>query len=160
RAIPAEDHRSEIHVLRAWIDHLNDETKAAENWDAYLWKHYMPAVHARIDTLTRVGASDDARSGDILVFAAVKNEKARLDWFLNYYRRLGADKFIIVDNDSNDGTAEQLRGEPDVILYHTPDRYSLAGWGVRWINEVIDRHGRKNWCLYLDADEAFVFPGS
>jgi tetratricopeptide (TPR) repeat protein len=157
----AGDRRSEIQVLRAWQEHLTDEAKAALRWKTVLQQTYMPAVHARIDVLNRIDSNNlAAKPGDLLVFAAVKNEKARLDWFLNYYRRLGADKFIIVDNDSTDGTAEQLRGEPDVILYHTPDRYSLAGWGVRWINEVIDRHGRENWCLYLDADEAFVFPDS
>jgi tetratricopeptide (TPR) repeat protein len=157
----AGDRRSEIQVLRAWQEHLTDEARAVDRWKAILQQVYMPAVHARIDVLRRVDTNGLAvKPGDLLVFAAVKNEKTRLDWFLNYYRRLGADKFIIVDNDSTDGTAEQLRGESDVLLYHTPDRYSLAGWGVRWINEVIDRHGRENWCLYLDADEAFVFPGS
>jgi predicted Zn-dependent protease len=159
--LPREDNRYEIQVLRAWAAHLAGEAQAAEHWKEILPHKYMPALHARIGTLIRVDTNDIApNSGDLLVFAAMKNEKARLGWFLNYYRRLGADKFILVDNDSSDGTAEQLLGEPDVILYHTPDRYSLAGWGVRWINELIDRYGRENWCLYVDADEAFVFPGS
>src|SRR5258706_6575071 len=28
---------------------------------------------------------------------------------------------------------------------------------MRWINELVHRHGRDNWCLYVDADEALVF---
>jgi hypothetical protein len=31
--------------------------------------------------------------------------------------------------------------------------------GMRWVNELIDRHGRRNWCLFVDADEALVSPG-
>jgi hypothetical protein len=33
------------------------------------------------------------------------------------------------------------------------------GLGMRWVNELIDRHGRRNRCLFVDADEALVFPG-
>lgn len=29
---------------------------------------------------------------------------------------------------------------------------------MRWVNELIDRHGRDHWCIYADADEALIFP--
>jgi hypothetical protein len=51
-----------------------------------------------------------------------------------------------------------LLRERDVILYRTADSYNLAGLGMRWVNELIDRHGRNGWCLDVDPDEAFVFP--
>ena len=41
---------------------------------------------------------------DILVFSTLRNERRRLPFFLKYYRDLGVKHFIIVDNNSNDGT--------------------------------------------------------
>jgi len=160
--IPQEDRRAEIEVLRGWRDHfLDNEAGARQHWDAALERSYVSALHAPPGRLTRKDPRNiETGPGEILLFAAMRNEQPRLQWFLDYYRKLGVDKFIIVDNASTDGTAQTLLEQPDVILYHTADRYSLGASGVRWINGLIDKHGRQNWCVYVDADEALVFPNS
>ena len=42
--------------------------------------------------------------GDILAFVTLRNERVRLPYFLEYYRRIGVGHFLIVDNGSDDGS--------------------------------------------------------
>ena len=65
----------------------------------------------------------------------------------------------MVDNGSTDGGAEYLLGQPDVHLFPTSASYAAAMSGMRWINELVDRHGAGHWCLYVDVDELLVVPG-
>ncbi len=51
------------------------------------------------------------RPSDVLLVSTVRNEKIRLPYFLRYYRELGIDHFLIVDNDSTDGTLDYLGGQ-------------------------------------------------
>ena len=50
------------------------------------------------------------RPNDHLLVATMRNEQIRLPYFLEYYRNLGVDHFLFVDNASQDGTVEYLRG--------------------------------------------------
>lgn len=56
---------------------------------------------------------------DVLVFATLRNERVRLPYFLDYYRALGINHFLIVDNDSDDGSREYLADQPDVSIWTT-----------------------------------------
>ncbi|NEP41674.1 MAG: hypothetical protein F6K35_21555 [Okeania sp. SIO2H7] len=51
---------------------------------------------------------------DILACVVVRNESLRLPYFLSYHRQQGIDKFLIVDNGSNDETLAYLLQQPDV----------------------------------------------
>jgi hypothetical protein len=46
-----------------------------------------------------------------------------------------------------------------VVLYHTREDYRRSAAGTRWVNALIGRHGAGAWCLRLDADESFIYPG-
>ncbi len=59
------------------------------------------------------------RSDAILLFCTLRNERVRLPYFLRYYRDLGVDHFLFVDNDSDDGSREYLAQQPDVSLWTT-----------------------------------------
>ena len=98
------------------------------------------------------------RDDDILVFSTVRNEMVRLPHFLEHYRRLGVAHFLIVDNDSDDGTAEYLAGQPDVSVWHTRGSYKLSRFGVDWLTWLQIRHGHGHWCLTVDADEILIYP--
>jgi tetratricopeptide (TPR) repeat protein len=162
QGITRADRRPQVEILRAWLAHKEQiEPEARRHSRSVLERAYYPSVHARIHDLRRISpAGPEPGAGEILLVSVMRNEIHRLDWFLTTYRKLGVDRFMIVDNDSSDGTTEILLKQPDVILYQTTDRYSLAGAGVRWANELIERHGRSNWCVYVDADEELIFPGS
>lgn len=94
----------------------------------------------------------------ILAFAVVRNESERLPHWLDHHRRLGIGRFLIVDNASDDGSAEMLAAQPDVTLWTTRASYRGSRFGRDWTNWLLNRHGAGHWCLTLDADELFVFP--
>lgn len=96
--------------------------------------------------------------GDILLFACVRNEAARLPYFLSYYRDLGVKHFLIVDNDSTDTTRDLLHGAPDVSVWSTGHSYRLSRFGMDWLTWLQIRFGHGHWTLTVDADELLVFP--
>ena len=98
------------------------------------------------------------RPNPVLLFATVRNERVRLPYFLDYYRKLGVDHFLIVDNGSDDGSRDYLAAQPDVSLWTTGAGYRQARYGMDWMMHLLRRHGSGNWCLTVDVDEFLVFP--
>ncbi len=95
---------------------------------------------------------------DLLLFSTQRNEHIRLPYFLNYYREKGVNHFLIVDNDSNDGSLEYLAEQPDVSVWHTRKSYKRSRFGVDWLNWLQFRYGHGHWCLTVDPDEFFIYP--
>ena len=93
-----------------------------------------------------------------LAFTVLRNEIARLPFFLSHYRRMGVAHFLIVDNCSDDGSAELLAAEPDVTVWQTSASYRAARFGLDWLGWLLMRHGHGRWCLTVDADELLVYP--
>lgn len=98
------------------------------------------------------------RRDDILLMSVVRNEKIRLPFFLEYYRKLGVDHFMFVDNDSDDGTCDYLKDQPDVSLWHATSSYKKAGYGLDWSNYLLRKYAHGHWVLTVDPDEFFVYP--
>lgn len=98
------------------------------------------------------------RPGDILLFSTLRNEDVRLPYFLKYYRGLGVNHFLMVDNGSTDGGGEYLAAQPDASLWWTQSSYKRARFGVDWLNWLQMRHAHGHWCLVVDPDEFFVYP--
>ena len=98
------------------------------------------------------------RPDDILLFSTLRDEKIRLPYFLKYYRNMGVTHFLIVDNDSTDGSREYLADQPDVSLWHTVHEYKRSRFGVDWLNGLQSKYGHGHWCITVDPDEFFVFP--
>lgn len=95
---------------------------------------------------------------DILCFMTVRNEMLRLPHFLDHHRKLGVAQFLIVENDSSDGTRDYLLAQPDVSLWTTKASYKLSRFGLDWVTWLQMRHGHGHWCLTLDADELLIYP--
>jgi hypothetical protein len=98
------------------------------------------------------------RGTAILLFCTLRNERVRLPYFLRYYRDLGIDHFLMVDNASDDGSREYLAQQPDVSLWTTEASYKAARFGMDWLTRLQRRHGHGHWCLTVDVDEFFVYP--
>jgi hypothetical protein len=98
------------------------------------------------------------QSDDLLAFSTLRNERVRLPYFLRYYRDLGINHFLIVDNDSDDGSREYLEDQPDVSLWTTKHSYKRARFGVDWLNWLQMRYAHGHWTLVVDPDEFFVYP--
>lgn len=98
------------------------------------------------------------RADAILACVVLRNEHIRLRYFLDYYRRLGVNHFLCVDNESTDGSAELLRAEPDVTLWRASGSYRAAQFGIDWQNHLLRHNGTGHWVLTVDPDEFLVYP--
>ncbi|MGR3570232.1 glycosyltransferase family 2 protein [Brevirhabdus sp.] len=116
------------------------------------------AMRKRRDLKPVVNRTGAIRNGDILVFSTLRNERARLPYFLQYYRELGVQHFLFVDNGSTDGSAEYLSDHRDVSVWTTGQSYKRARFGVDWLNWLQMRYAHGHWALVVDVDEFFVYP--
>ena len=106
------------------------------------------------------------------VCAIVHDEMFFLPAFLAHYRRLGADRFIILDDCSTDGTMAFLAAQPDVMVVGSGIRYfaevpyppeALARIretrAVRlWRDQMLDQFCTGQWAVVVDPDEFLALP--
>ncbi len=116
------------------------------------------ALRKRRELASVKNRTNKIQSNDILVFSTLRNERVRLPYFLRYYRNLGVEHFLIVDNGSDDGSAEYLREQGDVSLWTTNHSYKRARFGVDWLNWLQRKYAHGHWCLVVDPDEFLVYP--
>lgn len=93
-----------------------------------------------------------------MVLTLTRNEMFRISYFLDHYRKLGIERFAIVDNGSTDGTFEFLSKQDDVDLYLTDEPYSSSCFGAFWVQYLIEIYGPLRWFVIVDADEMLYFP--
>jgi len=106
------------------------------------------------------------------VCAIVHDEMFFLPAFLAHYRRLGADRFVILDDRSTDGTAAFLAAQPDVMVVESGLRYfeEIAyppplralvreTRAVRlWRDQLMDQFCAGQWAVAVDPDELLSLP--
>ena len=98
------------------------------------------------------------RPKDILLVSTIRNEGIRLPYFLTYYRDLGVNHFLFIDNDSTDGSVELLTGQPDISVWRTKGSYRASEFGIDWVNWLCRKYAHGHWTLIVDPDEFFVYP--
>jgi len=119
--------------------------------------HLRAFLHWR-DLKVVTDRTDKIKRASILALSTVRNERIRLPYFLRYYRDMGIDHFLFVDNDSEDGTREYLAAQPDVSIWTTKASYKEAAFGVHWLTHLQRRFCHGHWCLTVDVDEFLVYP--
>lgn len=135
------------------------DAEARAGWNRYLVETAHIALNARSSYPDEIVLRDNPEPNDILAFITVFNGIEYVEWFLDYYRKLGIGRFYFCDNGSTDGTFEYLQAQPDVCLFRNAGSFAASACGVFWINHLMRRFGTGHWCLHLDMDEALVFPG-
>lgn len=98
------------------------------------------------------------REDEIVCIIVGRNESLRLPWLMSYYKKLGVDRFLVIDNGSTDGAVEYLLENTDAHVFQTLENYSSSRYGVKWHNELADEYANNRWLLVVDADEALVYP--
>jgi len=102
-------------------------------------------------------ANCNHHSVKIVLISVMRDEKNRINVFLNHYRDLGIKLFVIIDNDSKDGTLEILKEQEDVEVYSVESKFAV-GRKEGWINRMFCIYGYNRWYLYVDADELLDWP--
>jgi glycosyltransferase involved in cell wall biosynthesis len=114
----------------------------------------------RVHTLVRLDQRQlPDNPAEIRAFMTVRDEMLRLPRTLEHYRSIGVSRFLVADNGSIDGSREFLLSQPDCHVFVTHNSYSESGFGVDWQNSLLDEYGMNHWCLLVDADEWFIYPG-
>lgn len=147
----------------AWQKYINGDIEGAKNdWQEIAKKQYIIAFKDVEHELEYLGKKPIlVNKNDIVLFSPVYNEMLRLPAFLSHYRKLGVNKFFIIDNNSTDGTLDYLLLQDDVFLFHTKNSYSEAGHGIAWVNYLIHSFidiNNNNWILHVDVDELLIYP--
>lgn len=109
--------------------------------------------------LTPLRPSARLATDDVPLIVPVRNERSRLAPFLAHYRRLGVTRFLVVDDQSDDGTYEYLAEQPDVDLYSSNVRFAEAGHGTQWRYALAKSYGFNRYYLSVDIDEYLVYSG-
>ncbi len=118
----------------------------------------MRAFRKRRELAVVADRTANIKKGDILLFSTQRNEKIRLPYFLKYYRDLGVNHFLFVDNDSTDGAASYLADQPDVSVWRSSASYKRSRFGVDWLNWLQFKYAHDHWTLVVDPDEFLVYP--
>ncbi|MEO9683470.1 MAG: glycosyltransferase family 2 protein [Tateyamaria sp.] len=105
-----------------------------------------------------VDRTEQIRSDALLAFTTMRNEVVRLPYFLEYYREMGINHFLIVDNGSTDGSLDYLAAQPDVSVWSTNASYKRSRFGVDWLNWLQMKYAHGHWALVVDPDEFLVYP--
>ena len=104
------------------------------------------------------------------LYAIVRDEMFFLDAFLDHYRQLGVDQFLILDDSSSDGTREFLSAQADCLVLSSDlgfgDPVAASGEdGARTtragtlLKKIIPQKYLKNkYAVYADADEFLILP--
>ena len=109
--------------------------------------------------LTTVRSRGPLRPGEVAVICVLRNEAARLPPFFEHYKKLGVDRFLMIDNNSDDGSHEILLAEPRADVFHTMVPFSESCFGLYWLNGLAREYCIGNWVLWADADELLVYDG-
>lgn len=112
------------------------------------------------DTITPIKVSGSLPGNDSPVLVTVvKDELVRMREFFRHYRRLGVEKFVILDNDSHDGTKEFCLSQDDADVFSVTHPFTSARH-VSWVNKLLMLYGVGRWYLSVDADEILDYPDS
>lgn len=135
----------ELHklMITAWAEHDTDA-----------------AAEACYQLVRRDRRCLDIAPDEILCCVVARNERVRLPWLLDYYRRLGVDRFLCIDNESDDGSIEWWLAQPDVHLWTSGLSFKRANFGSAWFELLLRRYGVGHWCLTIDADELLLYEGA
>ncbi|WP_319773927.1 glycosyltransferase family 2 protein [Breoghania sp.] len=85
------------------------------------------------------------------------NEALRLPDFLAHHRAIGVERFLIIDNGSDDGSFQYLQEQPDVHVFRSLKSY--RDYKAVWRKTLADTYLAGFWVLFVDIDELLVYPG-
>lgn len=99
-----------------------------------------------------------SKSDDVTLISVMRNGEPWLESFLAHHRLMGIGHFVILDNGSTDRSIEVLSRQADVTLLASSAPYHAYENTMK--RYLANEYCRNRWCLCVDIDEQFDFPGS
>ncbi|MBZ5608244.1 MAG: glycosyltransferase family 2 protein [Acidobacteriia bacterium] len=148
-----------IQVYRQALEHHPNEALLHKHFvNVMLTQEGPEAVFRHYGLVRKDPRYLNPRPAEPLCCTVLRNELARLPYFLEYYRNKGIRSFLVVDNGSSDGSAEYLLNQPDVYLWQSYFSFNRANFGAGWFEPILRMHGRDHWCVIVDTDELLYYP--
>lgn len=93
---------------------------------------------------------------EIRLYSIIRNEKVRLPFFIEYYKKLGVSRFFFLDNSSDDNPLQILNKYDNVHTFLSKDSFEISA--TYHLKQLVEKYSKDNWCLVLDADEFLRYP--
>lgn len=95
----------------------------------------------------------------IWIFSVCHNEAPIIPWYLRHYAQF-ADRILVWDDNSTDGSRELLKAHPLVTLYDWPHKTGLfEDVNLHHAYDVYpSARGKADWCMWVDMDELIWHP--
>ncbi len=94
----------------------------------------------------------------LIMTILVKNEADIIEANIRTHSRLGVDAFVVMDNDSTDGTRdilEKLSKEFELIILDEKGKYNQAKWMTK-LAKIAKKRLKADWVISNDADEFWI----
>ena len=121
------------------------------------WPVRRRAIERRLEVLRSAG---DCAPGpaDCVVAVLVRDAEHLVEPFLEYYLRLGVAHIVLLDNGSQDDTVRRALGVERVTVLRCTLPYKH--YQMPFKRFLVESYGEGRWCLLVDIDEWFDYPGS
>lgn len=93
------------------------------------------------------------------VVVVVKDDLDRMMLFYDHYRRLGIRQFIVLDNNSSDGTLEFVSAQEGTRTYRVTVPFQTQRKEA-WCEKLLALTGYDRWYILVDSDELLDYVGS
>ena len=136
--------------------------KNPDNWIrkfnrlTYAYPDLIEVAEAFCESQIYIIQEREVSNNDVLAICVAKNDLIKIKEFIKYHRSIGVDKFIILDNDSSDGSVEWLKSQDDVVLMQTKTPYT-TNRREGWINRIMAYYGDLRWYIVVDSDELLTY---
>ena len=94
----------------------------------------------------------------IICIATMYNERDSLNYFIEYYVKMGVSHFIFIDNDSSDDSVDIINkhiGNTELKIIYTDESYADNDFGMVWVNNIMKEY-KDHWLLVIDLDEYVI----
>ena len=138
-----------LYNPKTWSKAFGQLIRSGVGYDQFIKDFYH--------TQLKIQNAVNTPKGSISLICIVKNDLCRIQVLIDYYRKLGIEHFIALDDNSADGTREYLLSQKDVDLWTSSQNYTTARRQA-WISRLIDIYGFNKWYLVVDSDEFLTYP--
>lgn len=109
--------------------------------------------------MSQVVLSPTLKTAGLALVAVTRDDADRLPYWIQYYRSLGVEEFVIINNRSSDETLTVLADERGMTVFNADGSFKSSHFGIDWVNFVAERLCRNKWLLFVDTDEFLVYDG-